>query len=279
MNFTKNFKKLIKAAIREDLSSRGDITSKGIFENQKLKSRYTLIAKEQGILCGIELFQYVYKTINSKIEFKTIKYDGDPITQQEKICHIYGPVISLLIAERTSLNILAHLSGIATLTNKYVKKLNDSNIRILDTRKTLPGLRYLEKYAVTVGSGFNHRMGLYDMILVKDNHIDAIGSITLAVEKLRRKYKNKYTLEVECRTLDEVKESVKCQVDWIMLDNMDLNNVKKSIEIINKKCKIEISGDINYDSIARYQGLEIDYISIGKLTHSAKSFDFSLIKI
>jgi len=251
-----------------------DLTSNAIFEDEEKKAY--IISKSSGILSGLDVLRRIYEIIDNSLIITNLKKNGDFFEKGEKIATIRGKIKSILIGERTSLNFLGHLSGIATEVSNLTGLLKDTKIHILDTRKTLPGLRILEKNAVLDGGGINHRMGLYDMILVKDNHIDAAGSITKAVKKVRDAYGNRYKIEVETRNLSEVKETLALNVDRIMLDNMNRNEIKKAIEIINGKTEIEVSGNMNAGKIKRLKNLGIDYISVGYITYSAGHSDFSL---
>jgi nicotinate-nucleotide pyrophosphorylase (carboxylating) len=199
----------------------------------------------------------------------------------EEVATLKGSVRSILSGERTALNFLQRLSGIATLTSKYVEKIKDTEAKILDTRKTTPGLRVLEKYAVKMGGGENHRMGLFDMILIKDNHIKAVGNISKAIQKARVKYPNE-RIEVETKNLDEVADAVNSGADWIMLDNMSIEETKKTVKVIRsspRKIKIETSGRIDLNNVREVALTDVDFISVGALTHSAPALDFSLLLI
>ena len=270
---TSDFIPLIKSALNEDLKNTGDITSEAIFKNQE--ASFILLSKDNGILCGIDLFSETFHIIDKNIKIKFYFNDKDFIKYGDVIAKIKGRVSSILKGERTALNFISHLSGIATKTNNFVKLIKDK-IKILDTRKTIPNMRILQKYAVKCGGGTNHRMGLYDMVLIKDNHIDAAGGITNAVNKVREKWNKKFKIEVETRNLNEVKEVLSCKVDRIMLDNMPINEMIKASELINNKAEIEVSGNIDIKKIKKLLKLKIDFISIGELTHSIKAFDFSL---
>lgn len=272
----KNLTTIIELALREDLAEKGDVTSQAIFDNQI--GTYQLIAKDSGILCGKDVFISVFNKIDPQIKLKFNFNDGDILNEGQLIAEIDGNVKNILIAERTALNFISHLSGIATKTRKFVEKTKDK-IKILDTRKTLPGYRELHKYAVKCGGGFNHRIGLFDMVMIKDNHIDAAGGITNAVNNVRLKWANEFKIEVETRTIDEVKEALGCNVDRIMLDNMNQDIMQKAIDIINKKAEIEVSGNVTFDRLNELIKLDIDFVSIGELTHTIKAFDFSLKKI
>jgi len=266
---------IIKTALKEDLKNFCDVTSSAIFKNEN--SVYILIAKDSGILCGKDIFIEVFKTVDKNCKVTTYFNDMDCVHKGETVAKIEGKVISILTAERTAINFVSHLSGISTKTAAFVEKAK-GKIKILDTRKTIPGLRTLQKYAVFCGGGLNHRMGLFDMVLIKDNHIDAAGSITNAVHKVKNKWKNKYKIEVETRTLAEVAEALDCNADRIMLDNMSIALMKKAIFLIGKKCECEISGNVTLKKIKKIIKTGADFVSIGELTHTVDPFDFSLIK-
>jgi len=265
--------KIIKLALEEDLSSRGDVTSQAIFDDES--ADFSLIAKDEGILCGSEYFKNVFAQIDEEISIKFLFKDGDKIHTSDIIAKLSGCVMSILKGERVALNFLSHLSGIASKTAKYVY-IAGGNTKILDTRKTIPCLRKAEKYAVKCGGGVNHRMGLYDMVLIKDNHIDAAGSITKAVEKVRDKFGDEFKIEVETRNLPEVQAACDCKVDRIMLDNMNNATMIKAIAICDGKVEVEASGNMNMERVKEVSNLALDYISIGELTHTLHSFDFSL---
>ncbi|HOJ62904.1 MAG TPA: carboxylating nicotinate-nucleotide diphosphorylase [Spirochaetota bacterium] len=273
----KYYLNLIKIALKEDLGNTGDITTDAIFKNNDKIETFKLIAKENGILCGKDVFIDVFKTIDKKCEVEFYFNDKDSIKKGDIIARVRGRVSSILKGERTALNFISHLSGIATKTSLFVHKAN-GKVKILDTRKTIPGLRYLQKYAVLCGGGTNHRIGLFDMVLIKDNHIDAAGSITEAVNLVRKKWGSRYKIEVETRNLEEVKEALRLNVDRIMLDNMDIETIKEAIKIINKKSETEVSGNMTIDKIEEMAEAGVDFISFGELTHTIKVFDFSLKK-
>ena len=270
-----NLNILIETALKEDLSESGDITTESIFDQEQ--GIYTLISKDSGILCGCKIFTAVFQKIDSDCIIKFNKSDGERIEKGDSIAKIYGKVKSILKGERVALNFLSHLSGIATKTAKFVEKTG-GKAKILDTRKTIPGFRSLQKYAVLCGGGKNHRMGLYDMVMIKDNHIDGAGSIADAVSKVKSKLNPSVKIEVETRNLEEVKEALKAQVDYIMLDNMPLEMMKKAVKIINKQTLVEASGNMTLSRIKDVAETGVDFISVGELTHSVKAFDFSLRK-
>ncbi|MDP8269291.1 MAG: carboxylating nicotinate-nucleotide diphosphorylase [Candidatus Tenebribacter davisii] len=264
---------LIKIAFKEDLNEMEDVTSSAIFQNEE--DHFYLLAKDTGILCGIEIFEKTFLAVDPEIIIKTDFQDGDKIRSNEIIATIQGKVAAILQAERTALNLLSHLSGIATKTNEFVK-LTKGKTKILDTRKTLPGLRKMQKYAVRCGGGENHRMGLYDMVMIKDNHIDAAGSIGKAVKKIRNKWGNKFQIEVETRNIYEVQQALDSGADRIMLDNMNLEMMQKAVKLISKRAETEASGNMTLDRISEVSQTGVDYISVGELTHTIKAFDFSL---
>jgi nicotinate-nucleotide pyrophosphorylase (carboxylating) len=274
-NITKdNVLPLIRLAISEDIST-GDVTSEAIFTGTEKSSAY-IMAKQSGIVCGGNLVSWVYEEIDPSVVVKQSLPEGSRIDKGQTIITIEGPTKSILEGERIALNFFQRMSGIATKTDSIVKITDGTAISILDTRKTLPGFRLIDKYSVKCGGGKNHRIGLYDMVLIKDNHIKAAGSITAAVNKVRAKWGNQFTIEVETTTLDEVKEAVNEKADIIMLDNMDVATMRTAIEIISGRAKIEISGNMDEEKIGGVRELKIDYISIGALTHSVDAFDWSM---
>ena len=264
---------LVENTLKEDIEN-GDITTRNIFSKEKLAIA-EVIAREPMILCGLDIFQAVFKKLAPDVKFSSKKFkDGDEVGVEETIIMVECDVVSLLEGERSALNILQWLSGIATMTNKYVKKAKPT--KILDTRKTTPGLRVFEKYAVICGGGNNHRFGLYDQVLIKDNHIEVAGSITKAVKLIKDKIPKDNIIEVEVKTMEEVEEALNNKVDIIMLDNMNIEIMKQAIQKINGKAKIEISGGVTYESLAEISKIGADFISIGALTHSAAAVDISM---
>jgi len=278
----KEIEKLIDRALREDIGS-GDITSQCVVDRD-LKGSAIILAKEKGILAGLKIVQRIFNKVDPDLKFTPFFKDGDRVKAQDKIATIDGNIRSVLKAERTALNFLQQLSGVATFTSTFVNKVKGTSVRILDTRKTVPGLRALQKYAVKLGGGYNHRMGLYDMILIKENHIKAAGGISEAIKKTLSVSKNKsktreLKIEVETRTLKEVEKAAHIGVGVIMLDNMSLPQIKKAVKIIrsiDKNIKIEVSGNIDLSQVRQIAKKGIDFISVGALTHSAKALDFSL---
>lgn len=265
--------RIVSLALEEDIGI-GDITT-DIIIDEGLKGKAYIKAKEDGILCGCEVVKEVFRSIDDTLVLRFLKSDGEEVSSGEKVILIEGKVKSILKGERVALNFLSHLSGIATATNKFVKLLSPS-VKILDTRKTLPGLRLLEKYAVRVGGGKNHRFGLYDGILIKDNHIIAVGGVKKALEIAKRNAPHYMKIEIETATLEDVREALEGGADIILLDNMSIDEIKEAIKMINGRAQIEVSGGINSGNIEQFVGLPIDFISIGAITHSAKALDFSL---
>ena len=265
---------LIKVALDEDIGS-GDITSRSILSPDDIYIA-EVITRENTILCGISIFKSVFLKLDPDAIFLDDPFkDGDTLSNNTKFLRIKGKGIALLEGERVALNILQRLCGIATITKQYAEIA--APVKILDTRKTTPGLRSFEKYAVFCGGGKNHRFGLYDAILIKDNHIKASGGITQAVQKVKKNYNNsEIQIEVETTTLNEVKEAIDTNIAIIMLDNMSLDNIKEAVRIINGRARIEVSGAISIDKLARLSKLDIDFVSIGALTHSFKACDISM---
>lgn len=266
---------LIDLALVEDLDKAGDVSSTSIFEDQT--DCYFLLSKDEGIFCGADAISRVCAKVDSTLGVTLFFKDGDEVKRGDLIAKIEGKISSILQAERTAINFISFLSGIATATNQLVKA-NKSGATILDTRKTLPGYRLLSKYAVLCGGGQNHRIGLYDMVMIKDNHIDGAGSIENAVNLVRQRWGNKFKIEVETRNLDEVQSALELGVDRIMLDNMDDETMKSATDLIAKRCETEASGNMSVKRISTSALSGIDYISFGSITHSVKAFDFSLRK-
>ncbi|MFA3783612.1 carboxylating nicotinate-nucleotide diphosphorylase [Melioribacteraceae bacterium 4301-Me] len=265
---------IVNNALREDIKT-GDITTNSLIPPNK-KAKAKLIAKEEGVIAGGFVAKLVFQQLDPKVKWKQFVKDGTYIHKGMTIAEITGSYRALLSGERTALNFLQRMSGIATLTRKFVNKLHGTNTKILDTRKTAPGLRILDKYAVKTGGGENHRMGLYDLIMIKDNHIEAVGSITKAVEQIKAKSPKKVKIEVETKNLREVKEALNCKVDIIMLDNMSLKNMTKAVKLINSKALVEASGKMTLDKIKKTANTGVDFISVGALTHSVKALDIGM---
>lgn len=270
----KNIDSIIETALREDMP-QGDITSESIIPLNSI-SRAIILAKEEGILAGIYVVERVYKIIEASVLFERYFKDGQRIKKGDKIAALKGPSISILKGERTALNFIQRLSGIATATQKYVKAVQGTRTKVLDTRKTTPGLRILEKYAVKMGGGTNHRLNLSEMVLIKDNHLKIVGSISEAVKSARRRIKPGIKIEVETSNLDEVKEAFQGGADMIMLDNMSLRKMKEVVQWVKGRVILEVSGNINLRRAKQIAALGVDFISVGSLTHSNKSLDISM---
>lgn len=269
-----NVDNLILMALREDVSNE-DITTNSII-SEKREGKVQLICKEDGILAGIEVFKRVFQLLDENIKFSIQKKDGEKIKNKELIGEIYGDVRAILTGERTALNYLQHMSGIATYTNNMVELLKGSNIKLLDTRKTTPNMRIFDKYSVKIGGGYNHRYNLSDGILIKDNHIDAAGSITKAIKLAKEYAPFVRKIEVEVENLDMVAEALEAGADIIMLDNMSLELMRTAVKLIAGRAETECSGNISKESIEKIKDTGVDYISSGALTHSAPILDFSL---
>lgn len=265
--------KYILAALREDMTS-GDITTDAILRDER--AEVNLIAKDKGILVGLDVFKRVFEILDEGVTFEFYFSDGDQVNNKDLIGKISGSAKSILEGERTALNFLQRMSGIATYTKKMVDALDSDHVKILDTRKTTPNMRVFEKYAVTLGGGYNHRYNLSDGIMLKDNHIDAAGGITSAVEQVRSLNPFVKKIEVEVENFDQVREALEAKADIIMLDNMDIEEIKEACKIINKKAIIECSGNIKLENINSYRDLDIDYISSGAITYGAGVLDLSM---
>jgi nicotinate-nucleotide pyrophosphorylase (carboxylating) len=266
--------KIILNALEEDINY-GDVTTEYIVSEDSISSGF-FMAKEDGIIAGIEIAKKVFSLVDKKIKFKTDIKDGDMVKKGEIFATVEGATKNLLIGERTALNFMQRVSGIATLTNKFVKEVEGTDAIIVDTRKTIPGLRILDKYGVKCGGGRNHRINLSDAVMIKDNHIEAAGGITNAFDKIRKNIGHTVKIEVEVKNIDEVKEAVECKADIIMLDNMDINACTEAVRYINKRSIVEASGNVDEEKARQLAGAGVDVISIGALTHSVKAMDISM---
>lgn len=265
---------LIKTALLEDINYVDITTDYLIPEDQENEAKF--LAKADGVLCGIEVALRVFTLIQPDFQYEVFIHDGEEVKKGDIIAKIKGKTRTILKGERTALNLLQHMSGISSMTNRIVKIVEGTNASIADTRKTLPGMRPLQKYAVTVGGGKNHRFNLSDAAMLKDNHVDAGGGITNAVTKLRTKLGHMAKVELEVRTLDELREALSVDVDVIMLDNMDNDTMREAVIIADGKALLEASGGITEETIRDVAETGVDIISIGALTHSVKAFDISL---
>ena len=266
---------LIKTALLEDINYLDTTTDYLIDEEQENSAKF--LAKSDGILCGIEVALRVFEILQPNgFETKIYKHDGDKLKKGDIIAEIHGKTRTILKGERTALNLIQHMSGVATATNKAVELVKGTNASIADTRKTLPGLRPIQKYAVTVGGGRNHRYNLSDAAMLKDNHIDAGGGIANAVAKLKKRLGHMTKIELEVRNLDELKQALAADVDVIMLDNMTPEMMKEAVKITDGKALLEASGNITDETLKEVAQTGIDIISMGALTHSVTAFDISL---
>lgn len=274
ITMTLNADPLILSALREDISSE-DVTTNAVMPNPQ-KGEAQLICKQDGILAGLSVFQRVFELLDSEVQVEFQFADGDYVNQGEVIGTVTGDIRAILSGERTALNYLQRMSGIATYTHSIVALLKGSKVKLLDTRKTTPNNRLFEKYAVKTGGGYNHRYNLSDGVLLKDNHIGAAGGVREAVRMAKDYAPFVRKIEVECETLEMVKEAVEAGADIIMLDNMGVEAMKEAVTWINGRAEIEISGNVTRENIAHYISLGVDYISSGALTHSAPIMDISL---
>lgn len=265
---------IIERALHEDINYV-DVATDYLLDDDDI-STARFVAKASGVLCGIDIAIRTFEMLDKDISVQINIKDGGKVNKGDVIAVVTGKTKAILKAERTALNILQHMSGIASETAKYAECCKGTNAHVTETRKTLPGLRPIEKYAVTVGGGKNHRYNLSDAAMLKDNHIDAYGSITKAVEALRSKIGHMIKIEVEVRNEDELREALGCNADVIMLDNMTCEQMKKCVEIANGKAVLEASGNVTLENMAEVAATGVDIVSVGALTHSVKAFDISL---
>jgi nicotinate-nucleotide pyrophosphorylase (carboxylating) len=263
----------IRRALNEDIGA-GDVTSNSIIPVEAMMNG-KIIAKQNGVVAGLDVARAVFHLLDDSIQFDELVRDGERVAPQAELIRLRGHARPLLTGERTALNYLGRMSGIATLTRQFVDAVSGTRAKILDTRKTAPGLRALDKLAVKLGGGENHRIGLFDMILIKDNHIDFAGGIEEAVRRARE-YPGNLEIEVEARTLDDVKSALNLGVERILLDNMSIEAMKEAVQLTDGRAKLEASGNVSMETVRAIAETGVDYISIGALTHSAKVFDFSL---
>lgn len=268
----------IRLFIAEDIGD-GDHTSLSTIP-KKQQGKAQLIIKEEGILAGVDVGLQVFKTVDSSLEVEVFRKDGENVSIGDVVLIVSGNIHSILIAERLVLNIMQRMSGVATVTRKVVNAIASTGAKVLDTRKTTPGLRYLEKLAVKIGGGINHRFGLFDMILIKDNHVDYAGGIENALKKAfqyRKEHKKDIQIEIEVRDLEELKQVLNSdKVDRVLLDNFDYDTLTAAVELVNKKIITEASGGITFENAYDHAACGVDYISMGALTHSVRSLDMSL---
>lgn len=264
---------IIEHAFREDIGD-GDITTNNLVpENSVAKASMT--AKADGVIAGLPIAEKVFKKLDPNLIWKPLVKDGDSIKKGDVIVEMQGSFRALLTGERLALNLMQRMSGIASETAKYVAEVKHTNVQILDTRKTVPGLRTLDKYSVKTGGGTNHRIGLYDLVMIKDNHIKIAGGITPAIEQIRKSIPSHIKVEVETTNLEEVKEAVFAGADIIMLDNMSNTDMAKAVQFVDGKAQTEASGNMNLERLKGVAETGVDFISIGALTHSVKALDIS----
>ncbi len=265
---------VVMNALKEDMPL-GDITTDNIIGEDD-NSNAEFLAKQDAVIAGLDVVRYVFEILDGRVKFTPLIKDGDSVKHGDIIARVSGPTRALLKGERTALNFLQRLSAIATMSNRYAMKVKELPVKIADTRKTTPGLRLLEKYAVNAGGGSNHRFSLSDGVLIKDNHIAAAGGITNAVNRVRANIPHTVKIEVEVESLEEVQEALDCKADIIMLDNMTNERMTEAVGLINKRALVEASGNITEETIYDVARTGVDIISIGKLTHSANSVDISM---
>jgi len=266
---------IIHRALEEDLGD-GDITTLSTVPARSVL-KGTFITKESGIIAGLEVVRETLKYLDPRISFSARVSDGKRVTRGTVLATVHGNGRAILVAERTALNFFQRMSGIATITRMYVNAVRKTKTIIVDTRKTAPGLRLLDKWAVRLGGGQNHRFGLYDMVLIKENHIAAAGGITQAVTRVRATDMKKRAIEVEVQTLNELRETLELNVDRILLDNMSLKHMRDAVRITNGKIELEASGNVSLENVAAVAATGVDIISVGKLTHSVHALDISFL--
>lgn len=268
------WEEIVRTALNEDIGFQ-DITTESIVDEAH-QSRAELMAKQEGIIAGLEVAEKVFHLLNPGVKFAAKVKDGEKVSRGQIVATVQGSTRTLLAGERTALNFVQHLSGIATATGRAVELVRGYACRIVDTRKTTPGLRVLEKYAIRVGGGHNHRLGLFDAVLIKDNHIEAAGGIVPAVAKVREKIGHMVKIEVEVESLEQVEEALTTRAEVIMLDNMPPKQMAQAVKLIDGRALTEASGGITFDSLRVVAETGVDLISLGWLTHSAPVLDISM---
>lgn len=274
MDISTSVKALIEQALAEDIGL-GDLTTEAMIDPE-LQGQATIVAKQDFLVAGLEVAGQVFYALNPTIEFKALLKDGGRAVPGEVLAKVYGPVADLLRGERVALNFLQHLSGIATLTNKFVQAVAGLPVKIIDTRKTTPGLRLLEKYAVRMGGGYNHRFGLYDAILIKDNHLAAVPSLPEAIRRARIYAPHGIKIEIEVSSIPQLKEALAAGAEAILLDNMDVLTMREAVTLAKGKAVLEASGGVNLKNVREVAETGVDLVSIGALTHSAPACDISM---
>ncbi|MDI6873101.1 carboxylating nicotinate-nucleotide diphosphorylase [Candidatus Solincola sp.] len=265
----------VRRALDEDLRSEGDITSRALIPPD-MRGRGVIVMREEGVVAGLPLASMTFRLLDPRVRFQPLVSDGDRPATPAEIAVVEGKVSTILEGERTALNFLQRLSGVATLTSRFVAATAPYGVEVLDTRKTTPGLRTLEKYAVRAGGGRNHRFGLYDGVLIKDNHITAVGGTAEAVRRAREALGPETSIEVEVQDLEELEEAIRAGADVVMLDNLSVEEVREAVRRAAGRVKLEVSGGINLENVASYASTGVDFISVGALTHSAPALDIAL---
>lgn len=266
-------KTLIELALKEDVGS-GDITTDNLIPAE-IRRKAKMVAKASGVVAGLPIAEMVFRSLDPDLKWNVVSPEGSKVSKGDILVEFEGTYRALLTGERTALNFLQRLSGIATMSAQYSDAVKDFKTIILDTRKTLPGFRILDKYAVKTGGASNHRIGLYDMAMIKDNHIEVAGGITRAIEAVRKNIAPGTKIEVETTTLEQVQEAIDANADIIMLDNMDIETMRRGVELIAGRAKVEASGNMTLERLKEVAATGVDYISIGALTHSVKALDIS----
>jgi len=266
---------IIKRALEEDVG-KGDVTTNCIVPAAQ-SFHGEIWAKEDGIIAGLEVARQTFAYLDSRVDFSLLVADGERVENGQLIARLSGPGRALLSGERVALNFMQRMSGIATLTRQFLERVKGPRAKILDTRKTAPGLRLLDKWAVRLGGGMNHRHGLYDMVLIKENHIAVAGSISEAVKRVRQNDSRSLPIEVEVKTLSELEEAIKLKVDRILLDNMPVSELRKAVELCRSRIPLEASGNVRLENVRTIAETGVDFISVGALTHSVKALDISLL--
>ena len=266
---------VVRRALDEDLQSTGDVTTR-VLVPQGRRAKGVIVLREEGVVAGMPLASMTFRLLDSKVRFQALVSDGDRVPAGSELAVVEGNASTILEGERTALNFLQRLSGIATITAAFVAAAAPHGAVVMDTRKTTPGLRVLEKYAVRAGGGRNHRFGLYDGVIIKDNHIVAVGGAAEAVRRARENLDRETSIEVEVQRLEDLEEAIRSGADVVMLDNLSVEEVEEAVRAARGRVKLEVSGGINLENVAMYAATGVDYISVGALTHSVRALDIAL---
>ncbi len=266
---------VVRRALDEDLQSTGDVTTRVLVPPGR-RAKGVIVLREEGVVAGMPLASMTFRLLDSKVRFQALVSDGDRVPAGSELAVVEGNASTILEGERTALNFLQRLSGIATITAAFVAAAAPHGAVVMDTRKTTPGLRVLEKYAVRAGGGRNHRFGLYDGVIIKDNHIVAVGGAAEAVRRARENLDRETSIEVEVQRLEDLEEAIRSGADVVMLDNLSVEEVEEAVRAARGRVKLEVSGGINLENVAMYAATGVDYISVGALTHSVRALDIAL---